>query len=95
MDDLAALTRDYRVALLRFLPQHEEAARASAYELGRHALTAGVSLLDVLNIHHRVLADLLDGRADGISDTVPAAGTFLTEVLAPYDMVQRGLLERG
>lgn len=93
-DDLAALTRDYRVAFLRFLPQREEAALARAYELGRRALIAGVSLLDVLKIHHLVLADLLNGSAEEISDTVPAAGAFLTELLAPYDMVQRGLLDR-
>jgi hypothetical protein len=95
MNDLAALTRDYRVAFLRYLPQHEEAALARAYELGRQSLTAGVSLLDVLNIHHIVLTDLLNGTADEISDTVAAAGAFLTELLAPYDMVQRGLLDRG
>jgi Phosphoserine phosphatase RsbU, N-terminal domain len=95
MTDLAALTRDYRVAFLRYLPQHEETALARAYELGRESLTTGVSLLDVLNIHHVVLTDLLNGGADEIADTVPAAGAFLTELLAPYDMVQRGLLDRG
>ena len=94
MGDLAALSRDYRVAFLRYLPHHEEAALARAYELGRQSLTAGISLLDVLTIHHTVLTDLLDGTADQISATVAAAGAFLAELLAPYDMVQRGLLDR-
>ena len=94
MDDLAALSRDYRVAFLRYLPRQDEAALARAYELGRHSLTAGVSLLDVLTIHHNVLTDLLSGTPDEISDTVPAAGAFLSELLAPYDMVERGLLDK-
>ena len=39
------LTQDYRTMLLRFLPRQDEAARAAAYELGRRAFSAGMSLL--------------------------------------------------
>ena len=37
MSALEGLTRDYRVACLRYLPRREEAALRSGYELGRSA----------------------------------------------------------
>ena len=38
MDDLEALTLDYRAAFLRYLPNRSEEARTSGYQLGRRAL---------------------------------------------------------
>ena len=34
VDELGALTRDYRTAFLRYLPRHDETALAAAYDLG-------------------------------------------------------------
>ena len=93
-DALAALTRDYRIALMRFLPHQEEAARAAGYEWGRSAVASSVSLLDVVQIHHLVLREVLaDTSSDEVGDVVETASAFLTEVVAPYDMTRSGLLE--
>jgi hypothetical protein len=93
--DLGALTRDYRAAFLRYLPRREEAALNNGYELGRGAVTAGVSLLDLARIHHEILLDVLrNTRAEDVTDLAAAASEFFVEVLATYDMTQRGLLEK-
>ncbi len=57
---LEDLTRDYRTTLLRFLPRRDEAARESAYGLGRRAFAAGISLLDVCRVHHELMLEVLE-----------------------------------
>jgi hypothetical protein len=90
---LGELGLDYRAAFLRSLPRGEEAALTSGYEIGRHCVAAGVSMLDLIRIHHDVLRGvLLDTPAEEVGEVVTAAAAFLMEVLAPYDMTQRGLL---
>ena len=86
------LLRDYRTALLRYLPQHAEAAMASGYELGRRAAGGDAGLLDVVQVHHRVLGELLADRpgTDPVELT-DAAGAFLCEVLSTFDMAHRAL----
>ena len=94
--ELVALTRDYRAAFLRYLPRRAESALTSGYELGRGAVTAGVSILDLARIHHEIFLDVLrETRSEEITDLAAAASEFFLEVLATYDMTQRGLLERG
>jgi hypothetical protein len=96
VNELDALTRNYRTAFLRYLPRREEAALTSGYELGRGAVTAGVSMLDLTRIHHEILLDVLsDTRPEEIIDVASAAAEFLLEVLAIYDMTQRRLLGGG
>jgi Phosphoserine phosphatase RsbU, N-terminal domain len=93
---LDALTRDYRTAFLRYLPRREEAALTSGYELGRSAVTAGVSMLDLTRIHHEILLDVLGNTIpEEIIDVTSSAAEFLLEVLAIYDMTQRRLLSGG
>jgi hypothetical protein len=87
-----SVARDYRAAFLRYLPRHDEAALHSGYELGRSAVAHGVSLLELVRIHHEVLAPvLLDAATDELPDVAVAASNFLVEVLATFDMTQRGL----
>jgi hypothetical protein len=87
-----ALTRNYRAAFLRYLPRQEEAALAAAYDLGRSVLDGGVSVLDLVNVHHRVLAEVVGATVvDDVSDVLTRGGEFLAEVLAPSDMVHRSL----
>lgn len=91
LDDLAL---DYRAAFLRYLPRREEAALTSGYQLGRDAVTDGLSILELVRVHHEVLMDVLaDTRADELLDVTKAASEFLLEVLATHDMTQRALLE--
>lgn len=93
-DPLTRLRRNYRTAFLRYLPGREEPPLAVAYELGREALTGGVSVLDLVRIHHEVLAETLAATAsDEVPDVIDAAADFLAEVLAATEMAQRSLRE--
>lgn len=90
--DLAALTLDYRVAFLRYLPRQEEVALAAGYELGRRAFMGGISILELARIHHEILLEVLqDAKRQEVPDLALSASTFLLEVLSTYDMAQRGL----
>jgi hypothetical protein len=97
MSALEDLTRDYRVAFLRYLPRREEAALRSGYELGRSAFVKGVSMLDLARVHHDILLEVLrttQGSADDVTSVATAASEFFLEVLATYDMTQRGFNDR-
>ena len=88
------LRRDYAVALLRFLPARDEAALSAAYDLGRDCLASGVSVLELVRVHHDVLAEVLGGTREGERDGVlEAAGDFLAEVLTPVDLTRRAMTE--
>jgi hypothetical protein len=94
MDGLERLVRNYRTAFLRYLPRRDEAALAAAYQLGRSAVADGVDLLELVRVHHDVLAEVLgETPPDELADVVAKASSFQLEVLAPYDMAQRGFLE--
>lgn len=91
LDDLA---RDYRAAFLRYLPRREEAALRSGYELGRSAVVAGISILELAQLHHDVFLEVLhDTTTDELTRVATSASEFFLEVLATYDMTQRGFLE--
>lgn len=86
---------DYRVAFLRYLPRREEAALHAAYQLGRSAVTDELSLLDVAQIHHDVFLEVLtDTRPEELTTVSAAASEFLLEVLATFEMTQRGFIRR-
>jgi hypothetical protein len=90
--ELDRLARNYRAAFLRYLPRREEVALASAYEIGRSAVTGGVSLLSLTQIHHHVLLEVLrDTPSRELESTATAASEFLLEALATYDMTHRRL----
>ena len=94
VDDLDALTRDYRAAFLRYLPNRSEDARMSGYRLGRRAVAEGVSLLDLAQVHHVVLCEVLVASpTPDVPALTSAASEFFVEVLAPFDMAQRMLLD--
>lgn len=94
MTALDALARNYRAAFLRYLPRREEAALTSGYQLGRAAVTDGVSILEIARVHHDVFLEVLrDTPAGELTQVATAASEFLLEVLATFDMAQRGFLE--
>jgi hypothetical protein len=85
----ADLRRDYRVAFLRHLSRRGEAALHAGYQLGRGALAAGFSLLEVVRVHHDVLTEVLrDSPAEEAPELAAAASDLLLEVLAAYEMTQ-------
>ena len=95
MTTLDALTRDYRVAFLQYLPRREEAALHRGYQLGRSAVTEGRSILELARIHHEVLLEALrETPSEDLSQVATAASEFFLEVLATFDMAQRGFLDQ-
>jgi hypothetical protein len=82
------LQRDYRPAFLRYLSRRDEPARHAGYLLGRTAVAAGRSVLDVVAAHHVTLLEVLpDARdPDEVLAMSTAASEFLTEVLASFSM---------
>ena len=94
--ELEALVLDYRAAFLRYLPRRDEAALTTAYALGRAAVESGISLLELVRIHHDVfIAVLEDTPVEAVTNAASGASEFLLEVLAPFDMTQRRLLDEG
>lgn len=88
-----ALAADYPAALESFLEGAGESALLRAYELGRRAVDRKVSLLKVVDIHHRALvAHLLRIPTHEAGLELEArASTLLQECLAPFDMTVRGV----
>jgi len=96
MTALEDLTRDYRVAFLQYLPRHAEAALNRGYELGRTAVTEGLSILELARIHHEVFIEAMrETPAEDLPAVATAASEFFLEVLATFDMTQRAFLDRG
>ncbi len=91
MTRLEDLTQSYRVAFLRYLSRREESALHLGYTLGRAAVADGLSILDLAHVHHEVLLATLREPSDRDATAVAtAASEFFLEVLATYDMAQRG-----
>ncbi len=96
MTALDDLTRDYRAAFLRYLPRREEAPLHHGYEIGRTAFIDGLSILELARVHHEVFLEVLeDVSSEDLSKVATAASDFFLEVLATYDMAQRGFHERA
>ena len=94
MSDLEDLTRDYRASFLRYLPHRSEAAMTAGYELGRRAAAGEARLLDLVEVHHRILGEVLvEEPTPDVREVTDAAGSFLSEVLATFDMAHRALHE--
>lgn len=90
MTPVEDLRRDHRAALLRHLGHRQESSLHAGYELGRKALAAGISLLEVVRVHHEVLVEVLrTTRPDEVEAVTEAASDFLLEVVASFDMSQR------
>jgi serine phosphatase RsbU (regulator of sigma subunit)/anti-sigma regulatory factor (Ser/Thr protein kinase) len=85
----------YAAAFRGYLVGAGETGLESAYELGRRAVTEGLSLLDLAGIHHAVLAESLGAaRApDEMARVASAGADFFLESLAIFEMTQRGFIE--
>lgn len=90
MSALDDLTLDYRAAFQRYLPQRSEAALTLGYQLGRRAIVQEVNLLDLVQVHHLVLGEILEDSAmEDAREVTSAAAAFLMEVLATFDLAHR------
>ncbi len=93
MTELADVRRDYRTSFIRYLVRRDEAPLHTGYVLGRTAVAEGMSILDLAQLHHEVLIEVLeDTPAGDLNSVATRASEFFVEVLATYDMAQRGFL---
>jgi hypothetical protein len=93
---LQRLRRNYLAAFLRYLPNRDEAALDAGYQIGRSAVLDGLTILDLVQVHHDVLREVLGtGRPEELDGLTATAGDFLVEVLATYEMTRRGYLAKS
>jgi hypothetical protein len=93
---LERLRRNYRAAFLRYLPNRDEAALDAGYQIGRSAVVDGLTILDLVQVHHDVLRDVLrTGNPEDLDSVTATAADFLVEVLATYEMTRRGYLAKS
>ena len=83
--------RDYAPVFLQYVSERGEPGLRTAYELGRRAMVEQMSMLDLVQVHHAVLLNVLRTikRPEELEDVSQAASEFFVEVLATYEMVQR------
>lgn len=85
--------RCYTELLHSYLDEASEAGLSMAYEWGRTSLERGAAIQEIVEAHHEALRDWCRQRRRLPSEAVPAAGRVLAEVLAPYEMARRGVLD--
>jgi hypothetical protein len=91
----ASFRAAYADALADYMRDPTEGSLRVAYELGRDAVGRQLSVLDLAIGHQEALVTAMTARADAgeRQQAVRAAGDFLLESLASFEMVQRGLGE--
>ncbi len=89
----ADLAAGYADALRGYLLVGGEVRLTAAYELGRRAVAAGVTVLELSDLHHDALLGAMGGAGDG-RDAVAAGRDVLREALSAYEMVRRGFPPR-
>jgi signal transduction histidine kinase len=77
------LTREYSVALKKFLNDEHESLLERAYCVGRDAIASGLGVLDVASIHQQALG----------ARSSENAWTFFWEALSPFEVTHRGFRE--
>jgi signal transduction histidine kinase len=91
----ATFRGEYAAALADFLNVKSESALFQAAAVGRKALADGLGVLDMVEIHHAGLTELLRTHPEGTSleAVVDASNTFFCEALSPFEMAHRGFRE--
>jgi hypothetical protein len=89
-DPVARLQRNYTPALLAHLTYQNEVTLRAAYELGRGAIADGVSMLDLVHVHHAVFLEVATTvrQVGELPEILQAAAAFLVESLAPFEMTR-------
>jgi GAF domain-containing protein len=88
--DLAAR---YATAFSGYLADRGESGLGAAYDLGREAVAARLSVLDLAEAHHAALRRALGEGGFPPETTVQAAADFLRESLSIFESVHRGYSE--
>ena len=88
--DLAARYAD---AFAAYLADRGERELGAAYDLGREAVAARLSMLDLADAHHAAVRLALADGAASADATLQAAADFLRESLSIFESVHRGYSE--
>lgn len=84
------VVEQYKLALAQYVLYGGEAALHLAYVLGRRAVESNVGVLSLVAAHGDALAALVGEVREGGAEAQPrleAASRFLSEALAPFEMV--------
>ena len=88
------LVTRYATAFAAYLRDRGEQGLGAAYDLGREAVAAHLSVLDLAEAHHAALRGVLEaGSAPPTGATLQAAEAFLRESLSIFESVHRGYTE--
>lgn len=87
-----SLDDNYREALYQYISDGSESVLHQAYELGRKALDRGYLILQCLEVHNKILGDLVSdyNEKDKLISTLQDTASFLNEFLSPFEMTYRG-----
>jgi serine phosphatase RsbU (regulator of sigma subunit) len=90
-----ALRERYHEAFRAWLAHRDERQLGTAYALGREAVTARLSVLDLAEAHHEAAREALRDEADPArrAELLDAAGVFLGEALSTFEIAHRGYRE--
>jgi serine phosphatase RsbU (regulator of sigma subunit) len=86
---VSELAARYSAAFTAYLADRGESALGAAYDLGREAVAAQLSVLDLAEAHHAALRTAKVHDEEGLL----AAADFLRESLSMFETVHRGYLE--
>jgi serine phosphatase RsbU (regulator of sigma subunit) len=85
----------YHEAFRAWLAHRDERELGTAYALGREAVTARLSVLDLAEAHHEAARDALREESDVVrrAELLDAAGVFFNEALSTFEIAHRGYRE--
>jgi light-regulated signal transduction histidine kinase (bacteriophytochrome) len=93
MGTARSLAEQYSAQLAAHLSASNESVLLDAHELGRRAVTDGVGVIDLVNVHHHALRSVVAATAAGTGEHLDMAAEFLSEILSPFEMMLRGYRE--
>jgi serine phosphatase RsbU (regulator of sigma subunit) len=85
----------YHEAFRAWLAHRDERELGTAYALGREAVTARLSVLDLAEAHHEAAREALREEQDPAhrAELLDAAGVFFNEALSTFEIAHRGYRE--
>src|SRR5918997_2722358 len=89
------LRERYHEAFRAWLLHRDERELGTAYALGREAVTARLSVLDLAEAHHDATREAVRDEPDPArrAELLDAAGVFLGEALSTFEIAHRGYRE--
>ena len=87
------LAARYADAFSAYLADRGERELGAAYDIGREAVTAHLSVLDLAEAHHAALRQAIADGSRPVEETLQAGSEFVRESLSIFESVHRGYSE--